>query len=234
MNAKKYVLAWIIIFVLTIAVLSLFACGLRFKETSPAVFYTLIISACVSLISEIVFISCNHKKLVAYEVNNIEKKTEALDFSSLEMSVNENILQEKLKNHGYKKVAENMFHKKITDSDCGDQHYFAAIFKAEKITNMQGFAKAFSKKFSVASNIGYIFLERNVDSSFEAAKRSIKEYLIDKCAHPFRQRDFFVPIVISDGKIFYLQAGARLSEYRHGLSEGLRILRQNKQKRHTK
>lgn len=234
MTTKKYVLTIIIIAVLCLSILALFFAGYPFKEQSPHIFYVFTALSTLCFLSLIVFIGRNRKKLIAYEVDKLESQINATDFSVIKISVDENMLPEKLKNHGYKKLTENMFHKKITDGDCRDDHYFAAIFKTKESTDMQVFSKTFPKKFPVAYNIGYIFLEGNVDNSLEVVKRFIKEYLIDKRAHPFRQRDFFVPIVISDEKIFYLQAGSRLSDYGIGLSAGLRIFRQNKQKRHAK
>ncbi len=228
MTTKKYVLTIIVIAVLCLSVLALFFAGYPFKEQSPHIFYLFAALSALCFLLLIVFIVRNHKKLIAYEVNKLESQINATDFSVIEISVDENILREKLKKHGYKNVTENMFHKKITDGDCGDDHYFAAIFKAEEITDIQSFTEVFSKKFSVAYNIGYIFLEKNIDCSLKALKQYIKEFLIGKCIHPFKQRKFFVPIVISGKKIFYLQVGTRLSDYRHGLSAGLRVLRKNK------
>ena len=35
---------------------------------------------------------------------------------------------------------------------------------------------------------------------------------------------FFTPIIITDERIYYLKVGSFISEYKHGVVEGLRVL----------
>ena len=227
MTTKKYILTFVIFFVLLATAPILFFLGLSFKENSAPIFYVFATIACISLISAITFIAHNYKKLVSYDVNRIENKFKTLDFSIIEESVGESKIYEKLKNHGYTKNAENMFHKKV-EEDVGDggivvSHYYAAIFQSDKIIDVQDLSDKFNKE-TVGYNIGYIFLNKNIDSNFEMLKQYVKEVFINECTHVYKRKKFFVPIIISDEKIFYLKAGSFMSEYRHGLSEGLRIL----------
>lgn len=227
MTTKKYVLTIIVIAVLCLSVLALFFAGYPFKEQSPHIFYLFAALSSLCFLLLIVFIVRNHKKLIAYEVNKLESQINATDFSVIEISVDENILREKLKKHGYQKITENMFHKKVEGSDGPADHYYAAIFRTDEITDVRRFAETFDMKI-IACNIGYIFLEKNVHNNLALLKEYIRENLLYANAHPYKRRKSFVPIVIADEKIFYLKVGSFLNEYNQHLSKGLHILQKNK------
>lgn len=227
MTTKKYVLTIIVFAVLCLSVPALFFAGYPFKEQSPHIFYLFAALSALCFLSSIVFIIWNHKKLVAYEINKLDEKIKTTDFSAIEMPVDESKLREKLNHHGYQKITENMFYKKVEVSDGPADHYYAAIFRADEITDVRRFAETFDMKI-IACNIGYIFLEKNVHNNLALLKEYIRENLLYANAHPYKRRKSFVPIVIADEKIFYLKVGSFLDEYKQHLSKGLHILQKNK------
>ena len=225
MTAKKYVLTIIAFAAMCLSSLALFIVG---YELSPHTHIFYLFSA-LCFLSSIVVIVCNHKKLVVYEINKLDEKIKSADFSVIEMAVDESKLREKLNRHGYQEITENMFHKKVEDTDGPSDHYYAALFRADEITDVRGFAEAFDNdRKTLACNIGYIFLKKNTDVSLSILKEYVKEILIETAAHPYKRRKSFAPIVIADEKIFYFKFGSFLNEYRRSLSAGLRVLQKNK------
>ena len=73
-------------------------------------------------------------------------------------------------------------------------------------------------------NIGYIFVRENIDHNLDVLKNYIKETVVDVETHRYRYNKFFTPIIITDEKIYYLKVGSFISEYKHGVVEGLRVL----------
>ena len=73
-------------------------------------------------------------------------------------------------------------------------------------------------------NIGYIFVRENIDHNLDVLKNYIKETVVDVETNRYRYNKFFTPIIITDEKIYYLKVGSFISEYKHGVVEGLRVL----------
>ena len=227
MTTKKCILTLIVFFLLLVAAPALFFWGLSLKEDSTISYYVFATVACVSLISAITFIALNHKKLIAYDSVKIKNKIQNLDFSAIEYSVTANELCEKLKTCGYAKTAENIFHRKIED-DVGDggiavSHYYVALLQINMTVDIATLLEQFSKGMTTY-NIGYIFVKENIDHNLDMLKNYIKETVVDVETHRYRYNKFFTPIVITDEKIYYLKAGSFISEYKHGVVEGLRVL----------
>jgi len=227
MTTKKYIFTFVLFFILLAAAPILFFCGLSLKEDLITSFYVLATVACVSLISAITFIAINYKKLVAYDSVRIKNKIQNLDFAAIEYSVTANELIEKLKTRGYAKIAENIFHRKIED-DVGDggivvSHYYAALLQINMTVDIATLLEQFSKGMTTY-NIGYIFVRENIDHNLDVLKNYIKETVVDVETHRYRYNKFFTPIIITDEKIYYLKVGSFISEYKHGVVEGLRVL----------
>ena len=227
MTTKKYILTFIVFFLLLAAFPMLFFLGLSLKEDSITSFYVLATVACVSLISAITFIVLNYKKLVAYDSVKIKNKIQNLDFSIIESSVTANELREKLKACGYTQTTESSFHKKV-ENDVGDggivvSHYYAALLQINMTVDIATLLEQFSKGMTTY-NIGYIFVRENIDHNLEMLKNYIKETVIDVETHRYRYNKFFTPIIITDERIYYLKTGSFISEYKHGVIEGLRVL----------
>lgn len=227
MTTKKNILIFIVFFLLLAATPILFFCGLSLKEDSIISFCVLVTVSCVSLISAITFIAINYKKLVAYDSVKIKNKIQNLDFATIEYSVTANELVEKLKTRGYAKIAENIFHRKIED-DVGDggivvSHYYAALLQINMTVDIATLLEQFSKGMTTY-NIGYIFVRENIVHNLNVLKNYIKETVVDVETHRYRYNKFFTPIIITDEKIYYLKVGSFISEYKHGVVEGLRVL----------
>ncbi len=227
MATKKYILTFIVFFLLLAAAPTLFFWGLSLKEDSITSFYVFVMVACVSLISAITFIAINYKKLVAYDSVKIKNKIQNVDFTTIEYSVTANELCEKLKTRGYAKTTENIFYRKIED-DVGDggivvSHYYAALLQINMTVDIAMLLEQFSKGMTTY-NIGYIFVRENSAQNLDVLKNYIKETVVDVETHRYRYNKFFTPIVITDEKIYYLKAGSFMSEYKHGVIEGLRVL----------
>ena len=190
MTTKKYILTFIVFFLLLAATPILFFCGLSLKEDSIISFYVLVTVSCVSLISAITFIAINYKKLVTYDSVKIKNKIQILDFATIEYSVTANELIEKLKTRGYAKIAENIFQRKIED-DVGDggivvSHYYAALLQINMTVDIATLLEQFSKGMTTY-NIGYIFVRENIDHNLDVLKNYIKETVVDVETHRYNK-----------------------------------------------
>lgn len=219
MLRKQYIFIFTVFACFNAATLILFCLWLE-KRLLP-----FLLASFIAFASGIVYIALNRKKLVVYEVSRIENKFKTLEFSVIEEPVR--MLYEKLIKHGYVKTTENTFHKKV-EYDGGVSHYFVSVFHENGIFDVQKFP--FSKE-TAASYIGYIFLDGNVEDNLETLKQYIKDRFIHERAHVHKRKRYFAPIVIADQKIFYLKVGSFLDDYRHSLSEGLRILESRSRKK---
>ena len=227
MTTKKYIFTFILFFILLAAAPILFFSGFFLKEKNVLIFCVFASIACISLISAIAVIVLNYKKLVAYDSVKIKNKIQNLDFATIEYSVTANELIEKLKTRGYAKIAENIFHRKIGD-DVGDggivvSDYYAALLQINTTVDIATLLEQFSKGMTTY-NIGYIFIKENIDHNLDVLKNYIKETVVDVETHRYRYNKFFAPIIITDEKIYYLKVGSFISEYKHGVVEGLRVL----------
>lgn len=224
MTPKKYILTYIIFFVLVVSTLIFLVFSL--KATNIFAFYGFTIAACISFVSALLFIILNYKKLIAYEAVRVANKIKDLDFSVIEVSINEKEIQEKVKIFGYAKTAEHFYHKKM-ETDVGDgiviDHYYIALLHIEQTIDIFKCLEKFSKGMTTY-NIGYIFVDENLEKNLEMIKQYIKETVVDIEIHRHGYKKFFSPIVISANKIYYLQAGSFFNEYKKGIIEGLRIL----------
>ena len=207
MSRKQYIFIFTVFACFNAATLILFCLWLE-KQRLP-----FLLASCITFASGIVYIALNRKKLIGYEANRIENKFKTLQFSVIEEPVR--MLYEKLIKHGYVKTTENTFHKKV-EYDGGVSHYFVSVFHENGIFDVQKFP------FSKETAASYINLE--------ILKQYIKERFVHERAHVYKRKRYFAPIVIADQKIFYLKVGSFLDDYRHSLSEGLRILENRSRK----
>ena len=227
MTTKKYILIFTLFFLLLVAAPILFFWGLLQREDSIPSFYVLVTLACVSLILAITFIVIHYKKLVAYDAVRINNRIQSLNFSAIAYSVTANELCEKLQACGYTKTSENIFHRSIED-DVGDggivvSHYYAALLPIDTTVDITTLLHSFSKGMTTY-NIGYLFIRENVDYNLDLLKSYIKETVVDVETHRYGYNKFFTPIVITDERIYYLKTGSFFSEYKRGVTEGLRAL----------
>ena len=193
MITKKYILTFIVFFILLVASPISFFWGLSLKEASITSFYAFVSVACASLISAITFISINYKKLVAHDSIKIKNKIQSLDFTTIEYSLTVNELCEKLKARGYVKTAENIFCRTIED-DVGDggivvSQYYAALLQINMTLDIATLLEQFSKGMTTY-NIGYIFVRENIDQNLDVLKKYIKETVVDVEIHRYRYKSF--------------------------------------------
>lgn len=226
MTTKKYVITFIVFALLLVLASSLFLGGFFIKEHSSVVFYILIASSCLCLIFAIIFIAINYKDLANYDIKKHNMKIDKLDFSIIDISISESELRSKLIRDGYTNTKE-VFHK-IFEENCGDghvvNHYYATILKTNDIVDIQGLLESFNKGMTIY-NIGYIFINENVEENFEIIKNYIKETILDVKIHAYKYKNFFVPIIITNDRIYYIKEdGIFMDTYKFGVIEGVRVI----------
>ena len=226
MTTKKYVITFIVFALLLVLASSLFFGGLFIKEHSSVAFYILIAFSCLCLIFAIIFIAINYKDLVNYDFKKLNKKIDNLDFSIIDISISESELRSKLIRDGYTNTKE-IFHK-IFEENCGDghvvNHYYATILKTNDIVDIQGLLESFNKGMTTY-NIGYIFINGNVEENIEIIKNYIKETILDVKIHAYKYKNFFVPIIITNDRIYYIKEdGIFMDTYKFGVIEGVRVI----------
>ena len=227
MTTKKYVITFIIFALLSVLTLTLFFGGLFIKEHSLIAFYILIAFSCISFVFSIIFIAINYKELVNYDIKKLNKQIDNLDFSIIDISISESDLKSKLIGYGYTNT-KDIFHK-VVDKNCGDgnivNHYYATIHKTNEVMDIQDILKSFGKGMTTY-NIGYIFINENVDENIEIIKNYIKATILDVKVHPYKYKKFFVPILINNNKVYYIkEKGIFMNTYQSGVVEGMRIIK---------
>lgn len=226
MTSKKYALTFIVFAFLLALVPVLLFVGLSLRENNEFAFYTFISGSCLSLILAIIFIAVNYKKLVAYDMSRLSKRISNLDFSIVDTSISENELCDKLAKSGYKHK-EKIFHKVIEDN-LGDghvvNHYYATIHKVNEIVDIQRILECFSKGMTTY-NIAYIFVGGNIEENIEKIRNYIKETILDVKMHAYRYKNFFVPIIVTNDRVYYVEeAGIFMDTYKFGIVEGVRVI----------
>ncbi len=206
--------------------LVLFYFGLNYKETNTDIYYAFEIAAVISFVSGIIFIACNFKKLILYDAQRLSEKIKKMDFSVIDMSINEDELSEKLQSCGYSPV-KRKFYKRTVEAEAGDGvvwlYYYAAVIESDKNIDIPKLTEKFTKGLTTL-NIGYVFINENFESNLDALKNYITETIVDVDVHRYSYKKFFSPIIICNGKIYYIKAGSFISEYKKGIEEGLRVL----------
>ena len=91
--------------------------------------------------------------------------------------------------------------------------------------DIQDILKSFGKGMTTY-NIGYIFINENVDENIEIIKNYIKATILDVKVHPYKYKKFFVPILINNNKVYYIkEKGIFMNTYQYGVVEGMRIIK---------
>ena len=68
-------------------------------------------------------------------------------------------------------------------------------------------------------------MKKSVDENIEIIKNYIKTTILDVKVHPYKYKKFFVPILISNNKCYYVkEKGIFMNTYQFGVVEGMRIL----------
>ena len=226
MSTKKYIVTFVIFALLLILTLSLFFSGLLIKDHSLVTFYILVVISCLCFVFAVVFIAINHKALVNYDTKKVNEKINNLDFSIINTPISQPEIYNKLIKLGYKNE-KGIFHK-VLEENCGDggivNHYYAIIYEVDETLDISVILNHFSKGFTT-NNIGFIFVNDNVQGNLETLKEYIKQTILDVKVHAYKYKTFFVPIIIANNKIYYIkESGVFMDTYKCGVVEGVRII----------
>lgn len=228
MTTKKYVLIVITFALLLVLSPALLFIGIILKETNIYLFYILLITSIISFISAIIFIVMNYKKLLSYDQKRISNKIENLDFSVVNININEECLISRLHRNGYR-YDEKIYYKKVAgdrfDEYSYDQYYYTFILNVKDNFNYNEYLCVLDKGFNI-HNIGFIFIVDNDERILKQVKEYIKNTIIDTQTKSYKYKKFFVPIIILNDSIYYFEykTGIFLTKYRQALDEGLKIL----------
>ena len=223
MTTKKYVLIVITFALLLVLSPALLFIGIILKETNIYLFYILLITSIISFISAIIFIVMNYKKLLSYDQKRISNKIENLDFSVVNININEECLISRLHRNGYR-YDEKIYYKKVA-GDRYDQYYYTFILNVKDNFNYNEYLCVLDKGFNI-HNIGFIFIVDNDERILKQVKEYIKNTIIDTQTKSYKYKKFFVPIIILNDSIYYFEykTGIFLTKYRQALDEVLKIL----------
>lgn len=228
MTTKKYVFTFIVFTILLVLSSTLLFIGIILKETNIYLFYILLITSIISFISAIIFIVMNYKKLLSYDQKRISNKIENLDFSVVNININEECLISRLHRNGYR-YDEKIYYKKVAgdrfDEYSYDQYYYTFILNVKDNFNYNEYLCVLDKGFNI-HNIGFIFIVDNDERILEQVKEYIKNTIIDTQTKSYKYKKFFVPIIILNDSVYYFEykTGIFLTKYGQALDEGLKIL----------
>lgn len=227
MTTKKYVFTFIVFTILLVLSSTLLFIGIILKETNIYLFYILLITSIISFISAIIFIVMNYKKLLSYDQKRISNKIENLDFSVVNININEERLISRLHRNGYR-YDEKIYYKKVArdrfDESSYNQYYYTFILNVKDNFNYYEYLCDLDKGFNI-HNIGFIFIVDNNERILEQVKEYIKNTIIDTQTS-YKYKKFFVPIIILNDSVYYFEykTGIFLTKYGQALDEGLKIL----------
>lgn len=228
MTTKKYVFTFIVFTILLVLSSTLLFIGIILKETNIYLFYILLIASIISFISAIIFIVMNYKKLLSYDQKRISNKIENLDFSVVNININEECLISRLHRNGYR-YDEKIYYKKVAgdrfDEYSYDQYYYTFILNVKDNFNYNEYLCVLDKGFNI-HNIGFIFIVDNDERILKQVKEYIKNTLTDTQTKSYKYKKFFVPIIILNDSVYYFEykTGIFLTKYGQALDEGLKIL----------
>lgn len=227
MTRKKYIIIHIIFILLMVISLTLFGYGLSIKDKDSFMFSLLMIVCFISLASTIIFIIFNYKKLVSYEADKIKEKIEDLDYTTIDYLIDEKECFNKLLCSGYR-IKSNEFLEKKVEIDTGDGGFF--IYYSAKIIQIDGLIDISSclegyKKELCNINLCYIFINENIDENLNILKEYIKATIVDTKIHSYRYKNYFIPMIIANNKVYYINYGTFLNNYKDGVKEGIKIFK---------
>lgn len=228
MTTKKYVFTLIVFTILLVLSSTLLFIGIILKETNIYLFYILLITSIISFISAIIFIVINYKKLLSYDQKRISNKIENLDFSVVNININQECLISRLHRNGYR-YDEKIYYKKVAgdrfDEYSYDQYYYTFILNVKDNFNYNEYLCVLDKGFNI-HNIGFIFIDDNDERIFKQVKEYIKNTITDTQTKSYKYKKFFVPIIILNDSVYYFEykTGIFLTKYGQALDEGLKIL----------
>ena len=228
MTTKKYVFTYIVFTLLLALSSALLFTGIIVKENNIYLFYILIITSIISFISAIIFIVMNYKKLLSYDQKRISNKIKNLDFSVVNININEERLILWLQCNGYRKD-KRIYYKKVAgdrfDEYSYDQYYYTFILNVKDNFNYNEYLCVLDKGFNI-HNIGFIFIVDNDERILKQVKEYIKNTIIDTQTKSYKYKKFFVPIIIMNDSVYYFEykTGIFLTKYGQALDEGLKIL----------
>lgn len=228
MTTKKYVFTFIVFTILLVLSSTLLFIGIILKETNIYLFYILLITSIISFISAIIFIVMNYKKLLSYDQKRISNKIENLDFSVVNININEECLISRLHCNGYR-YDEKIYYKKVVgdrfDEYSYDQYYYTFILNVKDNFNYNEYLCVLDKGFNI-HNIGFIFIVDNDERILKQVKEYIKNTITDTQTKSYKYKKFFVPIIILNDSVYYFEykTGIFLTKYGQALDEGLKIL----------
>lgn len=228
MTTKKYVFTFIVFTILLVLSSTLLFIGIILKEINIYLFYILLITSIISFISAIIFIVMNYKKLLSYDQKRISNKIENLDFSVVNININEECLISRLHRNGYR-YDEKIYFKKVAgdrfDEYSYDQYYYTFILNVKDNFNYNEYLCVLDKGFNI-HNIGFIFIVDNDERILKQVKEYIKNTITDTQTKSYKYKKFFVPIIILNDSVYYFEykTGIFLTKYGQTLDEGLKIL----------
>lgn len=228
MTTKKYVFTFIVFTLLLVLSSTLLFIGIILKETNIYLFYIFLITSIISFISTIIFIVMNYKKLLSYDQKRISNKIKNLDFSVVNININEELLISRLHRNGYR-YDEKIYYKKVAgdrfDEYSYNQYYYTFILNVKDNFNYNEYLCVLDKGFNI-HNIGFIFIVDNDERILKQVKEYIKNTIIDTQTKSYKYKKFFVPIIILNDSVYYFEykTGIFLTKYGQALDEGLKIL----------
>ena len=228
MTTKKYVFTFIVFTILLVLSSTLLFIGIILKETNIYLFYILLITSIISFISAIIFIVMNYKKLLSYDQKRISNKIENLDFSVVNININEECLISRLHRNGYR-YDEKIYYKKVAgdrfDEYSYNQYYYTFILNVKDNFSYNEYLCVLDKGFNI-HNIGFIFIVDNDERILKQVKEYIKNTITDTQTKSYKYKKFFVPIIILNDSVYYFEykTGIFLTKYGQALDEGLKIL----------
>ena len=228
MTTKKYVFTFIVFTILLVLSSTLLFISIILKETNIHLFYILLITSIIGFISAIIFIVMNYKKLLSYDQKRISNKIENLDFSVVNININEECLISRLHRNGYR-YDEKIYYKKVVgdrfDEYSYDQYYYTFILNVKDNFNYNEYLCVLDKGFNI-HNIGFIFIVDNDERILKQVKEYIKNTITDTQTKSYKYKKFFVPIIILNDSVYYFEykTGIFLTKYGQALDVGLKIL----------
>ena len=224
MTTKKYILTYVLFAVMLMLSPISFFYGMYIREKDLFMHRIFIIMSIIFFVLGILIIVINYKKIVAYDTNKIRSEVENIDYIIINNTITKNECFVELVTNGYNRLTNELFEKENTHDadDSGPIHYYSKIIHVDNLVNIEECLKDYTKGTNY--NIGYIFVQNNIEENLNILREYIKETIVDVEIHVYKHKVFFAPIIITNDKIYYIKDGSLVNKYRQTVSSGISFI----------
>ena len=227
---KKYILCLTAFSIFCLLAAGCFAGGLLLKNANEAAFVSLMVTACICLLTGIVICALNFKYLRKTEFRSAAKKLAAVDYTVYRADIDLNSIRNNFIAEGFSEIARDNFLKESCEN-CGDTSILTLTHVI--LRQIDGLAdidlllqECRLVKNSLLNFPVYILIIQN---RFDENAKILKDYTIaalaDAKIHPLSVKQHFYPLLVHNSHVYCIQANAYTRNFKEAIHLSLKSLK---------